>query len=160
MFCALFGFSNQAYYKQIKQKQQRAELSDQAVTLVLQLRRAMPRIDTRKLHHLLNQDRVKIGRDKLFGLLRDRHLLVSKKRKYTITTNSKHWMRKYPNLIKEVLPNQPEQIWVADITYINSRKNGHLYFHLITDTYSKQIMGYELCDNMETCSTLRALKIV
>lgn len=141
-FCALFGLSKQAYYKQIKQKQQRAELSDQAVTLVLQLRRAMPRIGTRKLHHLLNQDRVKIGRDKLFGLLRDRHLLVPKKRKYAITTNSKHWMRKYPNLIKEVLPNRPEQIWVADITYINSRKNSHLYLHLITDTYSKQIMSY------------------
>ncbi len=65
-------------------------------------------------------------------------------------------MRKYPNRIKEVALHRPEQVWVADITYIDT-VDGNAYLHLITDAYSKQIMGYELCNNMEAASTLKAL---
>lgn len=158
MFCALFGLSKQAYYKQIKQRQQKTALRTQAHASVLQLRRSMPRIGTRKLHYLLKQDNVLIGRDYLFDLLRDEGLLVLKRKKYTVTTNSKHWLRKYPNLIKHLSIVRPEQLWVADITYLDS-KGGNLYLHLITDAYSKQIMGYELCNNMEATSTLKALKM-
>ena len=89
-----------------------------------------------------------IGRDRLFELLRAEGMLVAKRKNYTVTTNSKHWMRKYPNKIKELVLNRPEQLWVADITYIDTI-DGNAYLHLITDAYSKQIMGYELCNNME-----------
>ena len=122
------------------------------------MRRSMPRLGTRKLQYLLKQEQVFIGRDRLFKELRNEGLLVMKRRKYTITTNSKHHLRRYPNLIKDVNLTHPEQLWVADITYLDTR-GGNLYLHLVTDAYSKRVMGYELCGNMEAASTLKALQM-
>lgn len=158
MFCSLFGLSKQAYYKHIRQKRVDAALSEQARNSVLELRRVMPRLGTRKLHYLLGKNNISIGRDRLFELLRQQGLLVIKRKKYTVTTYSKHWLRKYPNLVKDMALNRPEQLWVADITYIES-KQSNLYLHLITDAYSKRIVGYELCNNMEASSTLKALQM-
>jgi transposase InsO family protein len=79
-----------------------------------------------------------VGRDRLFTLLREEGLLVKRKRRYTKTTNSGHWMRKYPNKMKDVLLQRPEQLWAADITYITLRDR-FMYLHLITDFYSKMI---------------------
>lgn len=130
--------------------------------MVLTIRARMPRIGTRKLYYLLqeafNNEGIKMGRDSLFRLLREEYLLIQKKRKYTITTNSKHFMHKHPNLVKELSIKRPEQVWVADITYIPVDK-GFNYLHLITDAYSKKIVGYEMCDNMTTMSTLKALQM-
>lgn len=159
MFCGLFGFTKQAYYKHQAQKKVSDSESLNAKESVLALRRQMPRLGTRKLHYLLNSNGgINIGRDRLFSILREEGLLVSRKRKYTVTTNSKHWLRKYPNLIKDLYPERPEQLWVADITYIDTLE-GNAYLHLVTDAYSKQIMGYELCNNMEASSTLKALQM-
>lgn len=159
MFCVLFGFSKQAYYKHQAHKKISDSKNLDIREYVLALRRQMPRLGTRKLYHLLKAEgNMHIGRDKLFSVLRQQGLLVSRKRKYTVTTNSKHWLRKYPNLIKDIYPERPEQLWVADITYIDTL-DGNAYLHLITDAYSKQIMGYELCDNMEAVSTVKALKM-
>lgn len=159
MFCELFGFSKQAYHKYKIKKEVSYSKGLKTKESVLVLRRQMPRLGTRKLYYLLKtQGSIHIGRDKLFSVLRQEGLLVSRKRKYTVTTNSKHWLRKYPNLIKGVHLERPEQLWVADITYIDTL-DGNAYLHLITDAYSKRIMGYELCDNMEAASTLKALKM-
>ena len=159
MFCDLFGFSKQAYYKHQTYKKASVPKVLALIESVLTLRRQMPRLGVRKLYHLLQSEhQVSIGRDKLFSVLKEKGLLVCKKRKYTVTTNSKHWLRKYPNLVKGISPERPEQLWVADITYIDTLQ-GNAYLHLITDAYSKQIMGYELCDNMEAASTLKALKM-
>jgi len=159
MFCGLFGFSKQAYYKNQPYKKISDSKNLNMRESVLVLRRQMPRLGTRKLYHLLKAEGIiHIGRDKLFSVLRQQGLLVNRKRKYTITTNSKHWLRKYPNLIKGICPERPEQLWVADITYIDTL-DGNAYLHLVTDAYSKQIMGYELCNNMEAASTLKALKM-
>lgn len=129
---------------------------------VLQVRKTLPRTGTRKLYYLLEkefkQEHIKVGRDKLFSILRDEQLLIIKKKRYTKTTNSKHWMHKYPNLIKGVTITRPEQIWVADITYMSIEK-GFIYLHLITDAYSKQIMGYCLSDNLAATSTIKALQM-
>jgi len=154
----LFGYSKQAYYKAQTQHYAVTDKQQHAKTIVLGLRRQMPRLGTRKLHYLLKNE-LDIGRDKLFDLLRAEGLLVSKRRRYTVTTKSKHWMRKYPNLIRDVELVRPEQVWVADITYIDTNEDGHGYLHLVTDAYSKRIMGYELCDNMEAASTLKALQM-
>ena len=159
MFCGLFGFSKQAYYKYQSHKKVTNFKNLKIKEYVLSLRRQMPRLGTRKLHHLLNTEGDKhIGRDKLFSVLRQEGLLVSRKRKYTVTTNSKHWLRKYPNLTRNISLERPEQLWVADITYIDIL-DGNAYLHLVTDAYSKQIMGYELCKNMEATSTLKALQM-
>ena len=87
--------------------------------------------------------KIKMGRDVLFNFLRAEHLLIKPKRSYIKTTNSKHWMKKHPNLIKGIDITRPEQLWVSDITYIKTNK-GHGYLSLITDAYSKKIMGYNL----------------
>lgn len=157
--CALFGLSKQAYYKQVKCKDENDAAWRQLKPFVLNLRRKMPRLGTRKLHYLLKEQGVAIGRDGLFELLRKEDMLVPTRRKYVRTTNSSHWMRKYPNLVKDIELNRPEQVWVADITYLDTKAEGNVYLHLITDAYSKQIVGYELCDNMKAESTHKALKM-
>ncbi|MFV5698860.1 IS3 family transposase [Flavobacterium sp. ZT3R17] len=100
---------------------------------------------------------IKIGRDKFFDILRANHLLIQPKRSYHITTNSHHRFRKHENLILDLEINRPEQVWVSDITYIGKRDNPR-YLSLITDAYSKKIMGYYLADNLNTQSSLMALK--
>lgn len=130
--------------------------------MTLHIRKQMPRLGTRKLYFLLkesfNQHQIKLGRDRLFDLLREENLLIVKRKKYVKTTNSKHWMKKYPNLIKDIIPERPEQLWVADITYLDT-SDGNNYLHLITDAYSKQIMGYHLGEDMLATSTIKALKM-
>jgi transposase InsO family protein len=156
MLCELFGYTKQAYYKQFTHQCNRTKQRQLLQAAVLTIRRQLPRLGTRKLHFLLKSANTMIGRDRLFELLRAEGMLISKRKKYTVTTDSKHWMRKYPNRIKELVLSRPEQVWVADITYIDTI-DGNAYLHLITDAYSKQIMGYELCSNMEAVSTLKAL---
>lgn len=157
MLCILFGYSKQAYYKQ-KQDQSRAvQQRQQLKESVLLFRRQLPRLGTRKLHYLL-KDTHQIGRDRLFRLLREEGLLVPRRKKYTRTTDSSQWMRQYPNLVKDMLPSRPEQLWVADITYLETF-DGTVYLHLVTDAYSKRIMGYEVCENLRATSSCKALSM-
>ncbi len=97
-----------------------------------------------KLYKELKQDfikaDIKIGRDKFYRFLRHHNLLIPKRKNYITTTNSNHMYKKYKNLIKDQVPTRPEQLWVSDITYIKT-ENGHNYLALITDAFSKQIMG-------------------
>jgi putative transposase len=123
-------------------------------------RKLLPRLGTRKLYHrikpLLAEQGIKIGRDKLFNWMREYDLLLKPKRRYVQTTMSKHWMRKYPNLVSQVKITAPEQVWVSDITYIKTRE-GNCYLNMVTDAYSRKIMGYAVEDNMETSSMIEAL---
>lgn len=124
------------------------------------IRKTMPRIGTRKLYHLLS-DKLqlrKVGRDKFFDILRANHLLIQPKRSYHITTNSHHRFRKHENLILDLNINRPEQVWVSDITYIGKRDKP-CYLSLITDAYSKKIMGYYVSENLNTQSSVMALKM-
>ena len=153
----MFGYSKQAFYKRRPRQNGHAK-AQHAIARVLQIRRQLPRCGVRKLHYLLNEhSNDLLGRDYLFDVLRDAGLLVRRQKKYHKTTNSKHWMRKYPNLVKEMTLVRPEQLWVADITYLRVNK-GFSYLHLITDAYSKRIVGYELSDNMHASTTRRALE--
>jgi len=115
-----------------------------------------------KLLKLLKKDmekyHIKMGRDKFFKFLRSHNLLVPKTKRHFITTNSKHHFYKYKNLIKDKVPTRPEQLWVSDITYIKTQ-NGHNYLALVTDAYSKQIMGYKLDNHMRVDLCLDALKM-
>lgn len=113
-----------------------------------------------KLYDALKQDfinaGIKIGRDKFYRFLRLNNLLIPKTKNYITTTNSNHMYRKYKNLVKDHLPTRPEQLWVSDITYIKT-ENGHNYLALVTDAYSKQIMGYKLDNHMRTSLCTEAL---
>ena len=128
--------------------------------LVRAIRMEMPRLGTRKLYYLLRSDidalGIKIGRDALFDYLRSEHLLIKPKKNYTKTTDSKHWLRKYPNLMLGVKAQRPEQYFVSDITYIKSREKTH-YLSLVTDAYSRKIMGFKLSDDMSTENVVQAL---
>lgn len=156
----LFGKSKQAYYKR-KPSEVKTINKERLKTLVLKVKHQLPKCGGRKIHYLISNDLkangIKIGRDRLFDFLRSENLLAYKRKKYHKTTNSRHWMRRYPNKIKELKINRPEQVWVADITYLQVQKK-HYYLHLITDAYSKKIMGYQLADNMMTIETVKALK--
>jgi transposase InsO family protein len=122
----------------------------------------MPRIGTRKLLHLIGDDlarlEIKMGRDVLFNFLRAEHLLIKPQRSYVKTTNSKHWLKKYPNLVQNITIHRPEQVWVSDITYIKT-DHGHNYLSLVTDAYSKKIMGYELSSNLSAEGAMRAIEM-
>jgi putative transposase len=101
---------------------------------------------------------IKMGKVAFFDLLRDHNLLIKQRQRYHITTNSKHWMKKYPNLIKDVEPLGPNHIWVSDITYWKT-KAGHYYISFITDAYSRKIVGYRVADTMEAVESVTALKM-
>ena len=113
-----------------------------------------------KLYDALKQDfinaDIKIGRDKFYRFLKLNKLLVPKSKNYITTTNSNHMFKKYKNLVKDQVPTRPEQLWVSDITYIKT-ENGHNYLALVTDAYSKQIMGYNLGNHMRTSLCTEAL---
>lgn len=157
----MFGLSRPSYYKNKTNRIKRNADLTIVRDIVMRIRCKMPRIGTRKLYYLIKDElnvlHIKIGRDVLFNLLRAEHLLIKPKRSYVKTTNSKHWMKKYPNLIKNIEVTKPEQLWVSDITYIQTEQ-GHNYLSLVTDAYSKKIMGYELLDNLSTAGPLKALE--
>jgi len=130
--------------------------------MVVGIRLEMPRIGTRKLYYLLSQrfseEGIKIGRDALFAYLRREKLLVRPMKSYTRTTFSKHWLRKYDNLLKECKIDRPEQVYVSDITYVKSYEKTH-YLSLVTDAYSRKIVGYKLSDDMNAENVVQALNM-
>jgi transposase InsO family protein len=125
-------------------------------------RKQLPMLGGKKLFHQLkpqlSDQGIKMGRDKLFALLKRHDLLIKYKRRYITTTNSKHWLRKYPNLIKGKIISRPEQLWVSDITYIKTAE-GHCYLNLVTDAYSRRIMGHAIAENMGTEEMKKAYEI-
>lgn len=125
-------------------------------------RKLLPKLGGRKLYHeikpVLLTNQIKVGRDKVFAILKRHQMLIVPQRRYIQTTMSRHWMRKYPNLIKGISVTMPEQIWVSDITYIKTDE-GNCYLNLVTDMYSRKIMGYALADSMDTESMIQAFKM-
>ena len=149
----MFGISRQAIYKREYSYVKREQDLAIVCKLVESKRNRMPRLGTRKLYYLLkaqfiNQG-IKLGRDGLFNVLRRENMLVKPLKNYTKTTNSKHWLRKYPNLYNNMSLESPEKCFVSDITYIKSDQGTH-YLSLVTDAYSRKIMGYYLSNNMSS----------
>ena len=129
---------------------------------MLRERSCQPFLGTRKLHHLLNKQTslsFHVGRDRLFKILKEHRLLVQPKRAYHKTTNSHHRFRCHPNLLKpsehQVVPGGPGHVWVADITYLPVRQ-GEAYLSLVTDAYSRKIVGYHVHDNLKASSVVCA----
>ena len=160
--CRLFGISRQAIYQSEHRRLAREQELTPVWEMVQSIRMEMPRIGTRKLHHLIKDEleirEIKMGRDALFNYLRKEHLLIRPKKNYTRTTYSKHWMRKYPNLLTDLRINRSEQVFVSDITYVKSREKTH-YLSLVTDAHSRRIMGHHLSDDMAAENVAKALKM-
>ncbi len=120
----------------------------------------MPKVGTRKLYHMLKDklSALNVGRDKLFRILKANHMLIKPERSYHVTTDSHHRFRKHKNIVCNIEINRPEQIWVSDITYVGTRANPS-YLALITNAYSKKIMGYNVSDSLAVEGSLLALEM-
>ena len=158
----MLGISRQAVYQAQKRKEAKEQVLSKIKPLVLALRSEMPRLGTRKLYYLLKPEfdkhQIKIGRDALFAYLKTEHLLIRPKKNYTKTTDSKHWLKKHSNLLKEIAPKRPEHVFVSDITYIKSRERTH-YLSLVTDAYSRKIVGHQLSDDMSAENVVKAFNM-
>jgi ACT domain-containing protein len=150
--CNCIYLHRDAYYKYKKRSVQRKAAESQVMTLVKEEREIQPRTGTRKLHKALGgtfqECGLKVGRDRLFDILRMNDMLVKRKKLTFKTTNSYHHFYKYNNLIKDMNVTAPNQVWVSDITYIRTVK-GFCYLALITDLYSRKIVGYDISDSLE-----------
>lgn len=157
--CMLLGVNRQVYYRSKKSVTLRQKTAQRVIELVNKIRIKMPKIGTRKLYYILESQLVElhIGRDKLFAILKANHMLIKPKRSYHITTNSHHRFRKHKNIIEKISIQRPEQVWVSDITYIGNRQNP-IYLALITDAYSKKIVGYDTSSSLNASGCVRALK--
>lgn len=160
--CSWFGLTRQAYY-QSKNRVEK-DLIEQEILLdkIGDIRKDHKRLGGRKLFFKLetfmHEHNIKMGRDAFFDLLRDNKLLIKQRKRHHVTTNSNHWMKKYPNLIKDIEPLGPNHVWVSDITYWKT-KGGHYYISFITDAYSRKIVGYHVADTMEAIESATALKM-
>lgn len=127
--------------------------------MIEQVRIRMPRIGTRKLYHILNDQlqELGVGRDRLFAIVKANHLQIVPKRQYHITTDSHHRFRKHKNLIELLKVKKPEQVWVSDITYIGTRACP-MYLSLVTDAYSKRIVGFNVSKSLDASGAISAMK--
>ncbi len=153
--CGLLGYSTQAYYQYNKATEGRSFKQEELLQQVMAHRRDQPRIGTRKLLTLVQPG---MGRDAFFELLRQNGLLIRRKRYRARTTFSCHRFRKYPDLIKDLVVDRPEQLWVSDITYIRIKQD-FAYLSLVTDAYSRKIIGFSLSHDLSTDNCLNALKM-
>jgi putative transposase len=160
--CRLFGKTRHAYYDALWRKENSLVREDVVLQEVIAIRNNLPRVGTRKLHYLLQTSleshHIKIGRDYLFDLLSEHKLLVRQRKRKAITTDSRHWMRKYSNLIRDMPVTRPEQVWVSDITYIRLT-NQWGYLSLITDAYSRKIIGYCFRNDLMAEGCIEALQM-
>ncbi|RFS20080.1 IS3 family transposase [Chitinophaga silvatica] len=161
--CGWFGITRQAYY-QDSYRQIEVGIEESLVLKEINAIRTLhPKLGVRKIYGkidpFLKSHQIKMGRDALFDLLARNNLLIRRRKRKAMTTMSKHWFRKYPNLITGIVPSRPNQIWVSDITYWKINDDRHLYISLVTDAYSKKIVGYHVADNLEAVGCLQALQM-
>jgi len=146
------------YYRSIKSRELKQSIAQRVIVLVRNIRNLMPKLGTRKLYYLLKDklSALNVGRDKLFRILRANHMLIKPIRNYHITTDSHHRFRKHKNLISTLDIENPEYVWVSDITYVGTRVNPS-YLALITDAYSKKVVGYNISNSLSAEGSLKAL---
>lgn len=162
VLCGLLGVSRQAHYKS-KKAVEKSLLEEQIVlSLVKEIRSKLPRVGARKLYHLIKSDMeengLKIGRDRLFDILRSNQMLVKTRRNKAKTTFSYRWFNRFDNLTKDIRVTAPNQLWVSDITYVRTG-NRFLYLSLVTDAYSRRIVGHHLSKSLDRAGCVQALKM-
>lgn len=159
--CGYWGLSRQAWYKGIKQAEKQSSREESIISEVKQIRQQQVKLGTRKLYHelreVIEQLGGGIGRDKFFDLLRRHDLLIKRRRKYAVTTQSGHPYYTYSNQLEQTTITAPNQAWVSDITYLRTRE-GFVYLSLITDAYSRKIVGWQLDKSLGVENCIQALK--
>lgn len=164
--CKMLGYARSTFFESrnnaiIKAKKDKI-IEEFVLEKVRQIREEMPRIGGKKLYYLINKmpqrAEYKFGRKRFFEILRMNNLLIKRRKKRVITTDNCLWRGQFPDLIAEITATRPEQIWVSDITYFRT-KTGFVYGHLITDAYSKKLMGFKVAKDMKATTTLLAAKM-
>jgi len=160
--CRYLGMSRQNYYARRRRRQQRQVEGELLAGLVQRERRLQPRLGTRKLHHRLKGELarhgVRLGRDRMFAELRERGLLLAPlPAPYPHTTQSYHPLPVFGNLVKDKALAGPHEVWVSDLSYVRTRE-GYLYLALITDKYSRKIVGWHVGESLEAVGCVRALE--
>lgn len=162
VICSLFGKSRQGWHDAQRRDAHGMLQETFVLKLVEEIRRGMPRIGTQKLHYMLEnsfkEHGIKLGRDKFYDLMEQHGYLLRYRRRNPYTTNSHHRFKKYPNLIRDLQLTASGQLWVSDITYIRSG-DGFNYLSLVTDAYSRKIVGYSLWPNLESAGAIKALEM-
>ena len=160
--CAYFQYTREAYYKSLKREVKSCYSASIILDMVLKERHLQPRLGGKKLYYMLSSAIHEIdphfGRDKFYDLLRQHNLLVERKRKYCKTTNSWHHFHKYKNLLKDLNIINYNHVWAADITYLRT-KYGFVYLSLLTDMYSRKIVGWSLSNNLSIEGSVAALEM-
>lgn len=157
--CAAAGYTYQAHHAEMKRRRTRAEKEQRVLAAVRGIRLEMPELGTRKLKHMLAEElQLHIGRDELFALLREKFMLVQPKRSYMRTTDSRHGLRVFENHLSQLDITRVNQAWVADLTYIATGE-GFRYLALITDAYSRKIIGYDFSASLSIEGSMRALSM-
>jgi transposase InsO family protein len=158
MICGVYGYSRQGYYKRLKLEEKRERQERDVLLEVKKIRKKQACVGGKKLHKDLGNRSMQIGRDRLFELLRRNNLLIRPRRNYIRTTYSKHRFHVYKNLIRDIAIVHPEQVFVSDITYI-ATDEGYSYLSLVTDAYSRKIVGYALSKSLAIEGSLNAVKM-
>jgi len=160
--CGWFGITRQAYYQYNWRASEMSTEEDLIIKEVIKIRQFHRQMGTRKIYDILKnfmkEHKIKMGRDAFFNLLSSNNLLIRTRQRRVKTTQSFHWLRKYPNLIKGFTPRYPNHLWVSDITYWRI-KTGFIYISLITDAFSHKIVGYHVAKTLESIETIQALKM-
>ena len=160
--CNFLNYSRDSYYKRSSRKKQESSSNEVVLRLVKEIRKDEPRTGTRKLHHRilpkLKSLDISVGRDKLFEILRENSMLVRRKCSYSKTTYSNHGYAVAPNRLKKLVITSAEEVFVSDITYIRVR-GGFAYLFLVTDAYSRKIVGYHLSKDLSHYSAILALRM-
>ncbi|TFF34765.1 IS3 family transposase [Mucilaginibacter psychrotolerans] len=160
--CLLSGYSRQAYYKRRLLEEHVPLKEDLLVQQVIGYRELQPHIGGRKLYFLMGPFMklhcLSIGRDGFFRMLGKYGLLNKRRRGKPQTTDSNHWMKKYPDLSKKLVPVRSEQVWVSDITYLELC-NQDAYLSLITDAYSRKIVGFYVSESLAAEGCICALQM-
>jgi len=155
--------SRQAYYKQSSAHAHVSRRDDLIVQKVQRIRADHKVMGGRKLFRLLG-DEIRqlgrgLGRDKFFDVLRGADLLVKRRRRYARTTDSRHRFRVYKNLMLNYGAKAPHQAWVGDITYVRLKRGGFMYLFLLTDAYSRKIVGWQLSSSLGVQGARSALEM-
>jgi len=160
--CAMFHLTRQAVYKYRRKTAREAVQEYLILEMVRNIRRRMPMIGGKKLYRMLSEDlsklRGSVGRDKFFDILRRNDLLVKRRKRYATTTNSRHWFYIYGNLVKGITVDGPNRVFAADITYLRLQKS-FCYLALVTDVYSRKIVGWDVSESLSFDGAFRALKM-
>lgn len=157
MICNALGYTHQGYKKHEKRLFEKHSEEIEIMKEVLKIKHQMPNIGVRKIKYMLSKEGYEIGRDRLFELLSIHGLLVPTKTRKIYTSASDYINQEYSNLLKDLSITRPNQIWVCDITYIR-KELGFNYLYLVTDYYSRKILGYCLSETLESKNCLNALK--